>query len=154
MNAYGESSCRGFPKKGNFRQKIRCEIEQGKIYGFWQTNFEDNRRHINADDDDALGKKIIYYFTMYNNRPVDIKEIAGKLNVPPKTVEKKIEKLYQADLVFRTKARYYTFNDICLMRFIEFVYGQDRCIWQGNRWKTRMDPRVQVHQNQDGSFAG
>ncbi|MCP4756749.1 MAG: hypothetical protein GY866_38290, partial [Proteobacteria bacterium] len=104
---------------------IRYEIERGKIYGFWQTHFDDNRRHINADDDEALGKKIIYYFTRYNNRPVEIKEIAGKLNVPPKTVETKIEKLYLADLVYRSAARYYTFNDICLMRFIEFVYGRD-----------------------------
>ena len=40
-------------------------------------------------------------------------------------MEKKIEQLYQADLVYRTKARFYTFNDICLMRYIKFVYGQD-----------------------------
>jgi hypothetical protein len=40
-------------------------------------------------------------------------------------VEEKIEKLYLADLVYRTGAKYYTFNDICLMRFIKFVYEQD-----------------------------
>ncbi|MCP4750106.1 MAG: HTH domain-containing protein, partial [Proteobacteria bacterium] len=100
---------------------IRYEIENGKIFGFWQTHFEDNRRHINADDDETLGKKIIYYFTRYNNRPVEIKEIAEKLNVSPRAVEKKIRKLHLADLVFQSAARYYTFNDICLMRFIEFV---------------------------------
>ncbi|MCP4750431.1 MAG: hypothetical protein GY866_06035, partial [Proteobacteria bacterium] len=50
---------------------------------------------------------------------------ADTLNVSPKAVEKKIEKLYLADLVFQSEAKYFTFNDICLMRFIEFVYGQD-----------------------------
>jgi len=104
---------------------IRYEIENGKIYGFWQTHFENNRKYINADDDLELGKKIIYYFTQYNNQPVDIKAIASKLKVPKQAVEQKIEKLYMADLVYRTAARYYTFNDICLMRFIKFVYEQD-----------------------------
>ncbi|MDM8518360.1 hypothetical protein QUF76_19365, partial [Desulfobacterales bacterium HSG16] len=59
------------------------------------------------------------------NRPVEIKEIAEKLNVPKKAVEEKIEKLYQADLVYRSAARFYTFNDICLMRYIKFVYEKD-----------------------------
>jgi predicted transcriptional regulator len=104
---------------------IRYEIENGKIFGFWQTHFEDNRKYLNADDDLELGKKIIYYFTQYNNQPVDIKAIAQKLKVPKQAVEQKIEKLYLADLVYRTAARYYTFNDICLMRFIKFVYEQD-----------------------------
>jgi len=104
---------------------IRYEIENGKIFGFWQTHFEDNRKYINADDDLELGKKIIYYFTQYNNQPVDIKAIAKKLKVPKQAVEQKIEKLYLADLVYRTAAKYYTFNDICLMRFIKFVYEQD-----------------------------
>jgi predicted AAA+ superfamily ATPase len=104
---------------------IRYEIENGKIFGFWQTHFEDNRKYINADDDLELGKKIIYYFTQYNDKPVDIKAIAQKLKVPKQAVEQKIEKLYQADLVYRTAAKYYTFNDICLMRFIKFVYEQD-----------------------------
>ncbi|TGO02717.1 hypothetical protein PN36_20185 [Candidatus Thiomargarita nelsonii] len=106
-------------------QVIRYEIENGKIFGFWQTHFDDNRKYINADDDLELGKKIIYYFTQYNNQPVDIKAIAQKLKVPKQAVERKIEKLYLADLVYRTAARYYTFNDICLMRFIKFVYEQD-----------------------------
>ncbi|MCP4350580.1 MAG: hypothetical protein GY795_34365, partial [Desulfobacterales bacterium] len=104
---------------------IRYEIENGKIYGFWLTHFRDNRKHINADDDSELGKKIIYYFTRYNNQPVDIKAIAGKLGVPKKDVEDKIERLYQADLVYRSAEKFYTFNDICLMRFIKFVYEQD-----------------------------
>ncbi|MCP4352970.1 MAG: hypothetical protein GY795_46560, partial [Desulfobacterales bacterium] len=104
---------------------IRYETEQGKIFGFWQTHFQDNRKHINADSDEALGKKIIYYFTRYNNEPVDIREIAEKLSVPKKAVEEKIEKLYLADLVWRTRARYYAFNDICLMRYIKFVYEND-----------------------------
>ncbi|KPA16805.1 hypothetical protein MHK_002991 [Candidatus Magnetomorum sp. HK-1] len=47
------------------------------------------------------------------------------LQIPKKTVETKIEKLYLADLVYRSAAKYYTFNDICLMRFIKFVYEQD-----------------------------
>ncbi|QTA83664.1 p-loop domain-containing protein [Desulfonema limicola] len=104
---------------------IHYEIEQGKIFGFWQTHFQDNKKYINTDKDEALGKKIIYYFTKYNNEPVEIKEIADKLNVSDKAVEDKIEKLYLADLVWRTKARYYAFNDICLMRFIKFVYQKD-----------------------------
>ena len=104
---------------------IRYETQQGKIYGFWQTHFEDNRKYINTDNDEALGKKIIYYFTKYNNQPVDTKEIAEKLNVSKKAVDEKIEKLYQADLVYRSAAKFYTFNDICLMRFIKFVYEQD-----------------------------
>ena len=114
-----------FDGKDDIDRVIRYEIEQGKIYGFWQTHFEDNRKYINADNDEALGRKIIYYFTKYNNRPVDIKEIAATLNVTKRAVEEKIEKLYLADLVFRSRAKYYTFNDICLMRFIQFVYGQD-----------------------------
>ena len=104
---------------------IRYEIEQGKIYGFWQTHFDGNREHINADSDETLGRKIIYYFTRYNNRPVDIREIAETLRVPKKAVEEKIERLYLADLVYRSAARYYTFKDICLMRFIKFVYEKD-----------------------------
>jgi hypothetical protein len=38
---------------------IRYETEQGKIYGFWQTHFQDNRKYINADSDDERVKKII-----------------------------------------------------------------------------------------------
>ncbi len=104
---------------------IRFEVRLGKIFGFWQTHFQNNRKLINADSDEELGKKIIYYFTRYNNQPVEIKEIAATLNVPKKAVEQKIEKLYEADLVWRTAARYYSFNDICLMRYIKFVYEQD-----------------------------
>ncbi|MCP4105423.1 MAG: hypothetical protein GY749_07790 [Desulfobacteraceae bacterium] len=121
------SNCEG----RNFRDEkaidriIRYEIENGKIYGFWLTHFKDNRKYINADNDSELGKKIIYYFTRYNNQPVDIKAIAQKLKVPRLAVEEKIERLYQADLVYRTAEKFYTFNDICLMRFIKFVYGQD-----------------------------
>ncbi|MCP4401482.1 MAG: hypothetical protein GY801_29820 [bacterium] len=104
---------------------IRYEIEEGKIYGFWQTHFQDNRHYINEDNDEELGKKIIYYFTKYHNEPVDIQAIATTLNASKKAVEEKIEKLYLADLVYRSRARFYTFNDICLMRYIKFVYEQD-----------------------------
>jgi hypothetical protein len=104
---------------------IRYEIENGKIYGFWLTHFRDNRKYLNADDDLELGKKIIYYFTQYNNQPVDVKAIASRLKVPKPAVEEKIERLYQADLVYRSAEKFYTFNDICLMRFIKFVYEQD-----------------------------
>ncbi|MDM8526302.1 hypothetical protein QUF80_23230 [Desulfococcaceae bacterium HSG8] len=114
-----------FSDKDSVDRIIRYEIEEGKIYGFWQTHFEDNRNYINADNDEELGKKIIYYFTKYNNRPVETGEIAETLQVPKKAVEEKIEKLYLADLVYRSSARYYTFNDICLMRFIRFVYEKD-----------------------------
>jgi DNA-binding transcriptional ArsR family regulator len=121
------SKCEGksFEEESAIDQVIRYEIENGKIFGFWQTHFEDHRKYINADDDSELGKKIIYYFTQYNNQPVDIKAIAQQLKVSKSAVEQKIEKLYRADLVYRTAARYYTFNDICLMRFIKFVYQQD-----------------------------
>ena len=40
-------------------------------------------------------------------------------------MERKIEQLYLADLVYRTAARYYSFNDICLMRYIKFVYEKE-----------------------------
>ena len=114
-----------FDSKETIDRIIRYEIERGKIYGFWQTHFENNRQYINADNDEKLGKQIIYYFTQYNNEPVDISAIAVKLQVPKKTVEEKIEKLHLADLVYRSAARFYTFNDICLMRFIKFVYEKD-----------------------------
>jgi predicted AAA+ superfamily ATPase len=104
---------------------IRYEIENGKIYGFWLTHFRNNRQYLNADNDQQLGKKIIYYFTQYNDKPVDIKAIANKLSVPKQAVEDKLERLYQADLVYRTAEKFYSFNDICLMRFIKFVYEQD-----------------------------
>jgi predicted AAA+ superfamily ATPase len=121
------SKCEG---KSFFNEKaiervIRYEIENGKIYGFWLTHFRQNRKYLNADDDLELGKKIIYYFTQYNNKPVDIKAIAQKLSVPKQAVEDKLERLYQADLVYRTAEKFYSFNDICLMRFIKFVYEQD-----------------------------
>ncbi|MCP4681057.1 MAG: hypothetical protein GY864_01825, partial [Desulfobacterales bacterium] len=116
---------KGFGDEKAIDRGIRYEIENGKIFGFWQTHFEDNRKYINADDDLELGRKIIYYFTQYNNQPVDIKAIARKLKVPKQAVEQKIEKLYLAGLVYRTATRYYSFNDICLMRFIKFVYEED-----------------------------
>ncbi|SLM30807.1 hypothetical protein MTBBW1_2430003 [Desulfamplus magnetovallimortis] len=125
--AMSKCSNKSYNTRENIDRIIRYEIEQGKIYGFWQTHFDDNRRIINGDSaiDEQTGRKIIYYFTKYNNKPVEIKEIADKLNVPKKVVEEKIEKLYQADLVYRSAARFYTFNDICLMRFIKFVYEKD-----------------------------
>ncbi|CAK8718350.1 Restriction endonuclease type IV Mrr domain-containing protein [Candidatus Electrothrix laxa] len=121
------SECEGknFGNEQAIDQIIRYEIENGRIYGFWRTHFDNNRELINQDDDTELGKKIIYYFTRYNNQPVDTKAIADKLGVPKKAVAKKIEKLYAADLVYRTAEKFYTFNDICLMRFIKFVYEQD-----------------------------
>ena len=120
-----ECEDKSFESKEAIDRIIEYEIKRGKIYGFWQTHFDDNRRYINADDDEELGKKIIYYFTKYNNQPVDIEEIAGKLKAPEKIVEQKIEKLYLADLVYRTANRLYSFNDILLMRFIQFVYEKD-----------------------------
>jgi len=121
------SECEGksFSSREDIDRIIRHEIENGKIYGFWRTHFDNNRELINQDNDTELGKKIIYYFTRYNNQPVDTKAIADKLGVPKKAVAKKIDKLYAADLVYRTAEKFYTFNDICLMRFIKFVYEQD-----------------------------
>ena len=116
---------KSFATKEGIDSILKYEIENGKIYGFWQTHFDDNKEFINNDNDMELGKKIIYYFTKYNNEPVDITEIASKLGAEPAVVEKKIEKLREADLVYRTAARYYTFNDVCLMRFIRFVYERD-----------------------------
>ena len=121
------SRCEGksFEDKKAIERVIRYEIENGKIYGFWLTHFRKNREYLNADDDLELGKKIIYYFTQYNDKPVDIKAIAQKLKVPKQAVEDKLERLYQADLVYRTAEKFYSFNDICLMRFIKFVYEQN-----------------------------
>ncbi|WP_446012025.1 hypothetical protein [Candidatus Electrothrix sp.] len=123
--ATSKCETREFRNKQAVDQVIRYEIENGKIYGFWRTHFDNNRELINQDDDTELGKKIIYYFTRYNNQPVDTKAIADKLGVAKKAVAKKIEKLYAADLVYRSAEKFYTFNDICLMRFIKFVYEQD-----------------------------
>jgi hypothetical protein len=114
-----------FDSKEVIDDLIHYEITKGKIFGFWQTHFQSNRHYINEDNDQELGKKIIYYFIQYNNQPVEIEEIASKLKVSKKIVEEKIEKLYLADLVWRTEGRYFSFNDICLMRYIKFVYEQD-----------------------------
>ncbi len=113
-----------FNSKDNIDRMIQYEIEYGKIGGFWQTHFENNRRYINGDEDVELGRKIIYYFTQYNNQLVDTKTIAAKLQVAKTAVDQKIRKLHQADLVYR-RARYYAFNDICLMRFIHFFYADE-----------------------------
>ncbi|MCP4348380.1 MAG: hypothetical protein GY795_23070, partial [Desulfobacterales bacterium] len=88
---------KSFEEKAFIDRIIRYEIEQGKIYGFWQTHFQDNRKVINTDTDEETGKKIIYYFTKYNNQPVDTGEIADKLQISKKAVEEKIERLYLAD---------------------------------------------------------
>jgi len=114
-----------FRSQAGIDRVIQYESEQGSIYGFWQTHFDKNRRYINADDDSGLGRKIIYYFTKYNNQPVDTKTIADQLHVTQQAVDRKIEKLHQADLVYRSRARFYTFNDICLMRFIKHLYVPD-----------------------------
>ena len=114
-----------FDSKTSIDHVINYEVTKGKIFGFWQTHFQNNRRYINDDNDQELGKKIIYHFIRYNNQPVDIKEIAQTLKIPKQTVEEKIEKLYLADLVWRTEGRYYTFNDICLMQYIKYVYEKD-----------------------------
>ncbi|MDO8685771.1 MAG: hypothetical protein Q7J78_03765 [Clostridiales bacterium] len=104
---------------------IQYEIENGKIYGFWQTHFDENREYINNDTDNETGKKIIYYFTKYNNQPVQIDELARKINIGKKEVEAKIEKLYLADLVYKSEFKYFTFNDICLMRFIQHRFEHE-----------------------------
>jgi len=104
---------------------IQYEITKGKIFGFWQTHFQNNKKYINEDNDQELGKTIIYYLIRYNNQPIEIEEIAAKIGTAKNLVEEKIEKLYQADLVWRTEGRYFSFNDICLMRYIKFVYEKD-----------------------------
>ncbi|ETR66705.1 MAG: hypothetical protein OMM_12449 [Candidatus Magnetoglobus multicellularis str. Araruama] len=114
-----------FDSQKSIDNVLDYEIQKGKIYGFWQTHFENNRKYINADSDEKIGKKIVYYFTRYSNEPVKIDAIAKKLDIPKKVVEEKIEKLYQADLVYRSAAKFYSFNDICLMRYIKFVYEHD-----------------------------
>ncbi len=104
---------------------LKYEIEKGKIYGFWQTHFDENKQYINNDTDKQTGKKIIYYFTKYNNQPVKIDELAKKLNISKEAVEAKIGKLYLADLVYKSEFKYFTFNDICLMRFIQYAFEND-----------------------------
>ncbi len=122
-----ESDCpdRSFTTRDDIDRIIAFEATRGKIFGFWESHFAENRQHINQDNDQELGKKIIYYFTRYNNAPVDINEIAGKLQVSRYAVEEKIEKLYQADLVYRSDFKYYTFNDIMLMRYIQHRYQNE-----------------------------
>ncbi|MCP4694287.1 MAG: hypothetical protein GY859_40005, partial [Desulfobacterales bacterium] len=123
--AVSDTEGKNFENQHAIDRLIQYEIEHGKIRGFWQTHFQNNRKYINADDDLELGKKIIYYFTQYNDQSVDIKAIAAKIGAPAHAVEKKIEKLYEADLVDKIGPKFYAFNDICLMRFIKFVYEQD-----------------------------
>jgi hypothetical protein len=123
--AVSECENKGFGDEKAIDEVIGYEIENGKIYGFWMNHFRDNRKYINADDDGQLGKKIIYYFTQYHDKPVDIEAIAQRLKVPRQAVEEKLEKLYQADLVYRSAEKFFTFNDIMFMRFIQFVYEKD-----------------------------
>ncbi|NPV79932.1 MAG: hypothetical protein HPY52_06590 [Firmicutes bacterium] len=122
-----DSDCpvKDFTTKEGIDKVIEYEVTRGKIFGFWETHFAENRQYINQDNDMELGKKIIYYFTRYNNAPVDIEEIANKLKVSKYAVEEKIEKLYQADLVYRSDFKYYTFNDIMLMRYIQNRYENE-----------------------------
>ena len=56
--AVSDSRDKEFKDEKAIDRVIRYEIENGKIFGFWQTHFEDNRSLINADDDLELGKKI------------------------------------------------------------------------------------------------
>jgi len=116
---------KNFSTEEDIDQVLRYEIENGKIYGFWQTHFDENKEYINNDNNKEIGKKIIYYFTKYNNQPVQIGELAEKLNITKDEVEAKIEKLYMADLVYKSKFKYFTFNDICLMRFIQYRYENE-----------------------------
>ncbi|NPV81714.1 MAG: hypothetical protein HPY52_15885, partial [Firmicutes bacterium] len=122
-----ESDCpnKDFTTREGIDRIIEYEVTRGKIFGFWEIHFAENRRYINQDNNIELGKKIIYYFTKYNNAPVDIEEIASKLKVSRYAVEEKIEKLYQADLVYRSDFKYYTFNDIMLMRYIQHRYENE-----------------------------
>ena len=104
---------------------LEYEIRKGKIYGFWQTHFEENRENINNDNNKEIGKKILYYFTKYSDKEVDIGEIARAINIPEAEVEKKIEKLYYADIVHKEENKFRGFQDICLMRYIQNVYASD-----------------------------
>ena len=122
--AKSKAPVRGFASRAQIDKLIDYEIEKGDIAGFWQTHFQENKALINQDDDAKLGQKIFYYFTKYNNQQVQIGEIAKQLRVTNQVVEAKIEKLYQADLVFRQGVRYYAFNDHMLMRFIRNSYHE------------------------------
>jgi hypothetical protein len=92
---------------------IQYEIENGKTYGFWQTHFDENREYINNDTDKETGKKIIYYFTKYNNQPVQIQELAKKINISKEEFEAKLEKLYLADLIYKSEFKYYKYIFLC-----------------------------------------
>ncbi|NPV80566.1 MAG: hypothetical protein HPY52_09885 [Firmicutes bacterium] len=121
------STCPGrrFLTLDDIDRVVEYEVTRGKIFGFWETHFAENQALLNQDNDVELGKKIIYYFTKYTDAPVDIEAIAAKLKVPPAMVEEKIEKLYLADLVYRSDFRYYTFNDPLLMRYIRHRYEHE-----------------------------
>lgn len=107
-----------FTSRSQIDALIEFELVEGDIGGFWEAHFNENRELINQDDNAELGKKIFYYFTKYNNQKVEIREIAKQLKVPPEIVEEKLEKLHQADLVYRKVPGYYAFNDNMLMRYI------------------------------------
>ena len=113
---------KNFYSEEDIDKVIEYEIYYGKIYGFWQTHFEENKEYINNDNNKQIGKKIIYYLTRYNDREIDIDEIAKEIDISVEEVENKIERLHSADLVYKTAARYFGFRDICLMRYIKYVY--------------------------------
>ena len=119
---YGD---KGFLNTDDIDKVIDYEINNGKIYGFWQTHFDENKEYINNDNNKEIGKKIIYFFTKYSDKEVDIDEIAKETNISKEEVEEKIGKLYLADLVYKTSGDYYGFNDICLMRYINHIYKKD-----------------------------
>ncbi len=123
--ATSASEEKSFYTKDSIDALIDFEITKGKIYGFWRTHFEENREIINMDNDTGLGKKIVYYFTKYNNKAVDSDEIAKKLGVDREEVNRKIEKLYEAHIVYKSDFKNYAFNDICLMRFLQHRYRSE-----------------------------
>ncbi len=116
---------KAFDSKKNIDEIISYEIKNGKIYGFWRTHFEENRENINYDNDQEIGKKILYYLTKYNDQTIDSREIAKKIGATPKVVDDKLEKLYEADIIYRAEFKNVAFNDICLMRFIQQRYQNE-----------------------------
>ncbi|MCP4112941.1 MAG: hypothetical protein GY749_46680 [Desulfobacteraceae bacterium] len=69
---------------GHAQMKIRQPRRYQSPAGFAADNitgltWECRNEILALDSDEALGRKIIYYFTRYNNQPVEIGEIAEKL---------------------------------------------------------------------------
>jgi hypothetical protein len=79
--AVSDCDNKGFEDEKAIDRVICYEIEDGKIYGFWMTHFRDNRKYINADDDEQLGKKLSV-ISLYEGIHNLFKAFGGSYSIP------------------------------------------------------------------------